>query len=180
MSHTGMFKRSVIAATTAMLIAGCAQQQTGQSHAEADFAREQQASYDRTRDGVANMITSGEITPKQGAQRMATYVRTAFPQDYAIQDLWNYSVLIFSKQEKGEISADEAGYLIQKKANEHEQNWQAGNARYNAAMAQPNQAGLTPYLLQNTSNAFQRAYNPAGQRQCTTTSAGGVFTTNCY
>lgn len=176
-----MFKQILMVALLALAVSGCAQQHAAPTYSEADFARDQQASYDRTRDGVAKMIIAGEITPKQGAQRMATYVRTAFPQDYQIQDLWNYSVLVFSKQEKGEISEDEAGYLIQKKANEHEQNWQAKKAQYNAATAQPNQPNMAPYIfLQSMGNSFRNAYGPAGPVNCTTTSVGGVHSTNCY
>ncbi|WP_063588224.1 hypothetical protein [Achromobacter ruhlandii] len=176
-----MFKMTVMVTALVLGLAGCAQQQTGQAYSAADLAREQQASYDRTRDGVATMIVSGEITPKQGAQRMATYVRTAYPQDYDIQDLWNYSVLVFSKQEKGELSEDEAGYLIQKKANEHEQKWQAKKTQYNAASAQQGQPNMAPYIfLQSMGNSSRNAYSPAGQRQCSTTSVGGVYTTNCY
>lgn len=128
------------------------------------------------------MIVSGELTPKQGAQRMATYVRTVAPQDYALQDLWNYSVLVFSKQETGAISADEAGYLIQKKANEHEQNRQAKIDQHNSSVMQQNsQPNMAPYFfLQGVGNAFQRSYAPTGQSQCSTTSVGGVYTTNCY
>lgn len=182
MNCTRMITSAAIAAALMLTIAGCAQQQASQGYSAADFAKDQQASYDRTRDGVAAMITAGEITPKQGAQRMATYVRTAMPQDFAMQDLWNYSVLIFSKQEKGEISSDEAGYLIQKKAIEHEQNRQASIDRHNAAMAQQNSnVDMTPYfLMQGVGGAFQNAYRPAGQKNCTTTSVGGVYSTNCY
>jgi len=170
-----MLKQMIVAGALALAVSGCAQ-----THTPSAQEKQAQTTYDTYVNSTQAEVKAGSLTKLQGAERIADYVATNYPQDYAAQDAWNYAVKVYTDLEQSKVSEQEATYLIQKKRLDHEREYQHRVDSHNAGVDQQNNAALGVFML-GVGSAVQNAFpRPASPMNCVSTSAGNIINTNCY
>ncbi|AZY49587.1 hypothetical protein C0J09_10900 [Bordetella avium] len=178
--------KAIIALTSLIVLAGCANQgdQNSQMQAQMEQQQRQQAAYAAMVTATNNSVNAGEMTPQEGAQRMLTYVRENLPASYGLLDFWNYVSWVTSKFENKEISKDDVRYLIEKKRQEVTTAQQDRANQYNQAQQQAAEADARAagyMMMQQVNRITDRAVAPPSSLNCISSAMGaGMARTNCY
>lgn len=169
-----MFKQMVMATVLAVGLAGCAQ-----PYKPSAQEQQAQATYDSYVGTTNAQVKAGVLSKRDGAKRIADFIATNYPQDYAAQDAWNYSVKVYTDLEQGKITEQDATYLIQKKRLDHEREYQERVERYNAGIGQQNNAALGVFLLGAGAAVQNSVPRPTAPTNCISTTAGNTVNTSC-
>ncbi|WP_039051911.1 hypothetical protein [Bordetella avium] len=178
--------KAIIALTSLIVLAGCANQwdQNSQMQAQMEQQQREKEAYRYVDQATEQAITKGEITHLQGAERMAAYVRDNMPNDYDVQDYWNYVILLIKQGERGELSKEEMEYRLQRKILEINRAKQARTDQYNQMQqqaVQDNARAANFMMMQQVNRITDRAVAPPSSLNCISSAMGaGMARTNCY
>lgn len=176
-----MFKTIVMVTALVLGIAGCAQQQQGRTGVPlATLPDNREARFNQIRDELKADRDAGKISDVQYSERLVSLSESIYPDDLRFQSFLKYRLFLAHEVAAGRMTQPEFDYRLAEKAAEHENALKAERTQASQPPAvQTSAPDMRPYIfLQSMGNSFRNAY-PARPTNCTTTSVGGVYTTNC-